>query len=364
MTAGTPNHYISIQTPAGEEITKVVEFESAVVQTGVNTPGILQVKYKGDVPFISELEYRSQIVFYRRDPINDIDWYPHFAGLYIEPDWKYPDYKLFVQTSVGLLYLLKTRIVAYKAETLDRSKFISTPAESIMKTLVHRNAGSGSGEDDGRIRTGYITGVTVEDDQHRGNVKDWYCAYDNLLETLQKLAPIGGGDFDLVKTAANTFEFRFYPDQLGRDRSADVRFSVENSNMLRPTFSRERLSEATVALAGGQETGSDRVVRVVTSPAYDWNNDIEIFVNATHIDTTDGLDDYASSRLDTFRARETFSFEVAQTPSTVYRRDYDLGDLVSVKNPFTGESVIQKIKAVYLGVDDKGETLKFDFETP
>lgn len=364
MTDGTPNHYISIQTAAGEEITKVVEFESAVAQIGVNTPGILQVKYKGDLSFISQLEHRSQIVLYRRDPINDIDWYPHFTGIYIEPDWKYPEYKIFTQTSVGLLYLLKTRIVAYKAGTPDRSVFTSTPAESIMKTLVHRNAGSGSGEDDGRIRTGYITGITVEEDQFRGEVKDWYCAYDNLLETLQKLASVGGGDFDLVKTDVNTFEFRFYPGQLGEDRSADIVFSVEKANMKNPTYSRERLSEATVALAGGRETGSDRRVRVVTSQDYDWNNDIEIFVNATHIETENGLDDYANSRLETYRSKETFSFEVAQTPSTVYRRDYDLGDLVSVLNPFTGETRVQKITAVYLGVDNSGETLKFEFETP
>src|SRR5690606_30648784 len=132
--------------------------------------------------------------------------------------------------------------------------------ETVMKALVTYNATSSGTTADGRIRnvaTGGLT-ITVEADGGGGNTVDWYCAHDHLLETLQKLARIAGGDFDLIKTAATTWDFKFYDGQRGTDRSSSVIFSLDHGNMARPRYQIDRREERTVAIVGGGGEGDDR----------------------------------------------------------------------------------------------------------
>jgi hypothetical protein len=241
--------------------------------------------------------------------------------------------------------------VAWKAGTASRSVFTSDPAETIMKTLVSYNAGSAATTGHGRIRTGTITGISTAADGADGTVTDWYCAYDNLLETLQKLARIAGGDFDLVKTGAQAWEFEFYTTRLGTDRSATVIFSLEYDNMSNPRFVTQRLSEATVALVGGQGEGSLRQVVTRTGANYAAGNDIEIFVDARDAGSTAGLNAKGDTVLEERRAYDQFDFDVLQTAVSLYGKHYFLGDLVTAVNPFTGTALARKINGVTVTVN-------------
>ena len=252
--------------------------------------------------------------------------------------------------------MLSWRHVAYYADTANRSKFTSKSIETIANTLVTYNATTSGTTGDGRIRAaagGYpFTGLSVEADDGEGASIDWYCAYSNLLETLQNLVK-GHGDFDIVKTSDIAWQWRYYHGQLGADKSATVIFALSRGNMKEPTFRDIRSGEATVALVAGQGEESERDVVVRTGTNYAAGNDIEIFIPATDIDKDDttGLNARGDARLSENEAVKAFSFGVLETSATQYKRDFDLGDLVSVINPYNGTKYKVKIEAVAETID-------------
>ncbi len=187
---------------------------------------------------------------------------------------------------------------------------------------------------------------------------DWYCSRVNLLTTLQALAKVGGGDFALVKSDLNSealvWDFRFYPGQLGRDRSATLTFAVGRGNLANPVYEKDHTDEATVAIVGGTGDKSARAVVVRTGDDYSAANDIEMFVNGINSETTGGLNAAGDKRLADHVAREQFTCELLATPNCVYGRDFALGDLGTAVNPFTGDTTTVKINAVTIDVQADG----------
>ena len=189
---------------------------------------------------------------------------------------------------------------------------------------------------------------------------DWYCSNDNLLETLQKLALVGGGDFDLVKSNLNSeslvWDFRFYDGQLGTDRSATLTFAVGRGNMIDPVFEINREDEATIAIVGAEGQKDTRTYLTRTGTNYGSNNHIEMFVQ-THAETTAGQQAVGDKRLAEREARELFEFGIKQTPKCVYGVHFGLGDLVKAVNPFTNVASTVKINAVTLNLSEDGEQI-------
>ena len=187
---------------------------------------------------------------------------------------------------------------------------------------------------------------------------DWYCSNDNLLETLQKLALVGGGDFDLVKADLNSeslvWDFRFYTGQLGADRSTTLTFAVGRGNMIDPIFEINREDEATIAIVGAEGQKSTRTYLTRTGANYGANNHIEMFVQ-THAETTAGQQAVGDKRLDEREARELFEFGIKQTPNCVYGVHFGLGDLAKAVNPFNDVASTVKINAVTLNLSEDGE---------
>ena len=345
------DYQIRIKNVAGVTQAIVTDFLTLAYAKRVNEPGIATFALPGNHTAVSSLVDKGQVEIWRRNQAQGIDWYCDFFGLYRQPDRVGGQPGRFTATCPGQMEMLRWRTVAWKAGTASRSVFTSDPAETIMKTLVSYNAGSAATTGHGRIRTGTITGISTAADGADGTVTDWYCAYDNLLETLQKLARIAGGDFDLVKTGAQAWEFEFYTTRLGTDRSATVIFSLEYDNMSNPRFVTQRLSEATVALVGGQGEGSLRQVVTRTGANYAAGNDIEIFVDARDAGSTAGLNAKGDTVLEERRAYDQFDFDVLQTAVSLYGKHYFLGDLVTAVNPFTGTALARKINGVTVTVN-------------
>ncbi len=249
------------------------------------------------------------------------------------------------------------------AGTNNRSTFTDTKAETLMKTLVSYNAGSAATTANGRIRNGAITGLSVQADGGGGNTLSKACAYDNLLSTLQEIAEIGGGDFDLIRTGAQAWEFRWYAGQRGTDRTATLLFALERGNMAEPMYEYDRREERTVAIVGGQGEAAARQVVVRTSPDYhvDTNN-IEMFADARNQTSTAALNATGDSRLRGTRGRQTFGFKVLQIPSCYYGLHYGLGDLV--KAQYGSVNVTQKIVGVSVSLEQDGtEQIDVEMET-
>lgn len=352
------DYQILVKSPAGVLQAVITDFLSLAYNKVVNEPGLCVFSLSGNHQAISYLENNSQIEIWRRNQGQGIDWYCDFYGLYREPDRRGARPGIFAAYCPGQLSMLAWRIVAWPAATTNRSQFTSTAAETIMKTLVNYNAGASATTGNGRERTGTITGVSVEADGAGGNSLDWNCGHKNLLETLQEIAFIAGGDFDLVKTAAQAWEFRWYEGQLGTDRSADVIFALDYDNMANPRYRLRRLGEKTVAIVGGQGVESGRTIEVRTGANYNAStNNIEAFVDARNITTTAGLQTRGDQYLEASRAYDEFYFDVLQTAVSAYGKHYFLGDLVTAVSPYTGLGVTRKIKTVSVSLDRKQEQI-------
>jgi hypothetical protein len=149
------------------------------------------------------------------------------------------------------------------------------------------------------------------------------------------------------------WDFRFYPGQLGVDRSTTLTFSTGRGNMIDPLREFNLEDEATIAIVGGQGQGSDRDYLTRTGTNYSANNHIEMFVSST-ADTTAGRQAAADRRLAAVEARELFDFGIKQTDSCVYNRHFSLGDLVKAISPYTGIASTVKVDAVTLDLADNG----------
>ena len=326
---------LDVKSTAGIMQAQVSDFIGTLTYSkAVNEVGLLQFALPADHSAIAYLTDKALVEVWRRDTGRGVAWHADFYGLVRTTQYQYPGEgpETFTVWCPSQLSMLGWRIVAWKAETANRSKFTTAKAETIMKTLVSFNAGASATVANGRIREGAITGLTVQADGAAGNTLDHACAYAGLLTTLQALAKIAGGDFDLVATGASTWEFRWYAGQLGTDRSATVAIALERGTMASPTLTDSRADEATVCIVGGQGEAAARTTVVRLGANYNVSsNNQERLVDARDRTTTAGLNAAGDRALDEWRARPELNFQIIQTPALVWNRDLFLGDKVLAK---------------------------------
>lgn len=335
-------------------------FTSLAYRNEVNAAGYAQITFAGNHPARSLLPTNGQVEIYRRNTDLGVSWYRDFVGIFRGQQHTTRETGTWTIDCPGIMSVLGWRAVAWYAGTSSRSSFTSAASETIMKTLVSYNAGSNATAANGRVRDGVTSGklsniwtISNQTDGAAGNSKSWSCAWDNLLGTLQALQKAGaGGDFDLIKTAATTFEFRWYTGQRGADRTSTVLFSLDRGNMANPQYAYPRQSEATVAIVAGQGDGTSRVVVTRNGSDYSSSNDIEAFVDGRSYSTTAALQAIGDKVMYDRRARVTLGFDVLQAANAYYGKDYFLGDLVTAR--YLSTSFTQKVSAVNVSFEQSG----------
>lgn len=360
----TVSYQLRTYTPAGVLTGIITDFLDLSYKAEVNSPGQLLFKLPAGHRAIKTFVLDAQIEVWRSDLAGGIPWYCDFYAFWRGEQRTASSDGITTYTAicVGQLDLLRRSVVAYPANTANRNTYTSTSAESIAKTLVTYNATSAGTTGDGRKRNVTTVGVSVESDAAGGNTIDFTCTWQNLLAALQEVASIGGGDYELHKTAARAWQFRWRNGQLGTDRSASVSFALQYGNMANPQLVRDSTTEKTVAIVGGQGEESDRTIVVRTGANYDAEeNAIECFVDARQLTVTDSLNARGDAELANTRQRNKLTFDVLQIPSTRYGEHYFLGDLVT--GYYEGITSVQKIKRVTVSLTAQGnESIKVELE--
>lgn len=342
---------------------ELIDYRALAYSKAVNQPGTAVITLDGRVPVVRQIDLDWQIEIYRRDLTFGLAWYCDFYGFFRDSEERADANGIRSATLYcqGQMSLLSRAIVAYPAGTANRSKYTSTKAETIAKSLVTYNATSAGTTGDGRIRTVTMPTITIETDGSHGSTIDFACAWQNLLSALQDIAEVGGGDFSLVKTGAATWQFRWHDGQLGADKSSTIAFSLSQGNMANPVLRLNTLDERTVAIVGGQGEEASRSVVSRTGANYDASyNAVEVFVDARQMTTTAGLNSAGDAKLSEYQARRGLQFDVLQIPSTVYGRDYELGDLVTTS--YGNYTAIKKVSSVSATFDLNGERLTIGME--
>jgi hypothetical protein len=329
----------------------------------VNGPGLLVLDLPADDLAVAKFALKGEVLVYRRLPDDGVDWYLDFAGPFLGFTFaKQADgLETFQARCPGINWHLGRRYVLFAAESANLTKFDAVTAEYAMKRLVNYNAAASATVVNGRKRAGALTGCTftVQADGGAGNTISLACAWQNLLSVLQDIAAIGGGDFDLVRTAALTYQFRWYTGQLGTDRSATVLFDVLRGNLATPAYSYDLAGWKNVVLTAGQDSGAARATRVRQSADYDAAFDVEGYADGRQSSTDAALDSDGDDYLFAHRPTQEFRFTLTQSPSSLYGVHYFLGDLVSIR--YRTALLVQKITAVT--ISKSGGASSVDIET-
>jgi hypothetical protein len=361
----TPSYRLDIRDTSGVLQAVVTDFTYLTYTRRVNEVGILQFGLSPSHPAIAFLTDKAEVEVWRRDSRNGVDWYRDFDGLVRTTEYAHDSngQESFTCWCPSVHAMLGWAIVGYPANTANRSTFSAVAAETIMKTLVMRNLTASGTTGDGRVRTAPQPGITIEANAAGGTALTYACSWANVLEALQDLAKIGGGDFDLVQSGAAEWEFSFHAGQLGTDRSASVTFSLAHGNMDAPVYTYSRADERTVAVVGGQGEESSRTTAIRTGTNYNvTTNNIEAFVQASDRDSTGGLNAAGDARLDELEARPAFRFGIIETPATVYNKTFWLGDLATAR--YRDAVYTVKVKGVTISLTADGtETKSFEAET-
>lgn len=349
------NYELRIYNPSGTLKAVVTDFLSLAYTKKLNRAGGLWFSVNGGNPILAEITDKW-IVQIRRQ--TDNGWSTELTTLFRNETWSNSGSgPIFAAYCQGVKSVLWRRIVNYYSNYNNRSSFSNIPVETVVKDLVKYNLGSDATVANGRKREGTIANLSVEADSALGSNIYWNCHGEIVGETLYELSEAYDFDFDVYATSPHLWEFRFHNGDIGSDISSSQLFSMENGNMANPVWSVSRATEKTVACVWGSGQEGLRDYQTVLGPNHSSDNDFEVYVRSNaDLGDSDQLVAKGSVEIEKSRATNNFSFDVLQSVSNKYQEDYDLGDIVSAKNPFNGNiESNMKIVEIAVSIDPNGK---------
>lgn len=294
-------------------------------------------------------------------PLWDYTPFVDFRGLYRGPVRRrlYDGSEVVDLTFQHEMALLQRPIHAYQAGQDGVSSFAAMPIDEIMHALVVTNFNGVTAD---RLYAASSIGVVSDTITSFATAIDYSAAYRNLLTALQELADYEDIVFNLTKDSSSTADWTFTVQEttIGADRRDEVYFEVGRENLVEANVDQVQLA-STLAIAAGQGDGTDR--EVVTYAANDFDaaiNQIELFLDSRHLDSTDKLTAYAQAILEQGRYRPQLRFQVHQRPDLAYGKHYGWGDIVTVR--YGGVTFVQRIREVAVSIDGNDEEIQLGTE--
>ena len=202
-------------------------------------------------------------------------------------------------------------------------RIITGVASTVLRAYVNENTGPGALA---ARRSGLVLEAT---DPLIGATITGTARFHNLLDEIRVLAVAGGGlGFRVTRTltGAPTFEV-FQPE----DKTASIVLS-RGTNTLEESKYSLKAPTGTYAIAGGQGTLENRTFRfaVDTATEADWGDRFEVFHDSNSEDDTDKIQQDADTKLKESGETGSVSFVPIDSPDIQIRRDYWLGDKITV----------------------------------
>lgn len=241
--------------------------------------------------------------------------------------------------------IIGRRIVAYKRETSYADKTIEELgamntdlyADNMMKAYMSDNFGT-TATDATRDLSAILT---IETKVTAGPLTEKQAAFRSVLSVLQEIATdsesLGTNlYFDMIGDEDGLLRFITRINYLGVDHSADaltpVLFGPQFSNLSGINLMFDYSDEKDVAYVGGADNGAARVLQTVTDDyriSLSPYNRLEMFHDCRDWDDTSVLDEEGEMKLQQATPKARLNANALDTPTTVYGRDYQYGDLVT-----------------------------------
>lgn len=191
---------------------------------------------------------------------------------------------------------------------------------------------------------------------------------DPLLDVIQDLCLTSTLGCDLIWTGAtatptNRYTWRF-DVYSGTDRRNTVKLSVKFSNVLSYKYAESILNLATVEYVAGEGDGATRALEEVYITATAGSARFEDYVDAADCITADARTERGLEMLSQKVSDKTFEFEYnPQSQNAVYGVDFFLGDIITVSDPETGITMIDRINTVTTTYTDGGKNITIGMGT-
>lgn len=265
--------------------------------------------------------------------------------------------KNIIVKGFGLLYFLAQRItIPPVSKAYD---VYNTEIENIMYSLVSSNAVNPV---DQKRNIPFLENSTSK---NKGEKLNFQTRYKNLEEELYKLSNHSGLGFGIKLDYKNK---RFIFEVLeGRNLSYDqinhspVIFSKKYDNVIRRNYIESDIGYKNTGYVAGQGEGAERELVIVN----DLNSGFdrrEIFIDARDIEEGENssLEDRGKVKLSENEQIKTFECEVN---SSAYRKNWDLGDIVTITDAELGIMVNYRISEVKETYEDNNFKIETTFGT-
>lgn len=193
---------------------------------------------------------------------------------------------------------------------------------------------------------------------------------DNLYNVISEQCYINDLGFKILLNDQNQFVFSMYS---GVDRSYDqekntfVIFSPKFENLVNSNYSESNSNYKNVTLIGGQGEGTERIY--ATAGSGSGLSRRELFTDARHLSPNDitqeqylaNLRSKGEENLLSYEEFVSFEGQVEAFNSFIYKRDYNLGDVVQIENEY-GKIGTTRITEVVTSIDENGYSIYPTFE--
>jgi len=218
---------------------------------------------------------------------------------------------------------------------------IEADAETVMKYYVKRNYLDILGME--------FPMLNIAENKKRGSNIKWQSRYKSLAEELEKISNLSGlgwhiyPDFNLKKWIFDTYN--------GMDFSASqninppVIFSPEFDNVKSQEYVDSLVGFGNFAIVAGQGEGVDREVISVGSDATGIDKHV-IFVDARDLENNSDLPARGKAKLNEHKRILSFQSEILPEGPFKYEKDWNLGDIVTIKNKDWGVTMDTRVTEV------------------
>lgn len=204
-------------------------------------------------------------------------------------------------------------------------------AEKVIKDLVAFNLG-----DTVTNKSRQMSIIKIAENKARGQNISVSNRYEKLSEECTRIADLVGVGIQIcLDYRQKKFIFDVYEGRNLTTKQQDhppVIFSVEFDNIARQTLVDSTLEYKNTAIVAGQGEGADREIEIVNDTKQGLNRR-ELFVDARDIgpESFTTLEERGQEKLEELKAIYTLEGTVRPFNSFLYGKDYDLGDIVTVK---------------------------------
>lgn len=192
---------------------------------------------------------------------------------------------------------------------------LTGPAETVIKTLVDRNAGPAA------LTPRRSPSFTVDPTAGTGAQVSISERFSNLLEVAQTVAGKASLVFDAVREDSGQVVFRTWA---ARDLTRRVR--IEATGAIKT-----EAPVGTAVIVAGQGEGEARTLLEKAPAPGEWGHRVELFKDRRDTDNADALGQAADEALAEVTAKNSATFDLHERPGAVFGTDFGLGDTIALE---------------------------------